>query len=350
MSKTIGYGLIGCGDIANLQATAINKSNNSTLKMVMDLSYENATQFGKKHGVSHTNNADELLANPDIDAVIVSVPHHLHRALGMKVLESGKHLIMEKPVALTVEDSLALANVAATKKLKTSVAYVLRFQESVEKAKELINEGIIGKITTITAVNMSYKPESYWTQGYSKTVNTDWRASKAKSGGGVLLMNGSHITDMLYYITSLKPVRVFAEADTFMTSVEVEDTISVNIKYDNGAIGSIIAGSAAIGRGDNFNRIYGTQGQILLGNSGETLKVYTIKENPTVEKDKWIDISPSTDKVWETSRTNFIRAFSACLLNDGHLPVSINESLVSLKLCLAAYESATTKLPVEINY
>ena len=105
-------------------------------------------------------------------------------------------------------------------------------------------------------------------------MTTDWRVKKATAGGGVLIMNAIHDLNTMRFITGREVVRVYAEYGTFDTPVEVEDFIAVTYRYDNGAIGTIEAGSAIRGRDPlhDVDRIYGTAGQILLG---DTLRVYS---------------------------------------------------------------------------
>src|SRR5439155_7693144 len=137
------------------------------------------------------------------------------------------------------------------------------------RAKEWIDAGLIGKVVGLQVFGLSDKPASYWQGGYSGRAPSDWRTQREKSGGGILVMNLVYTINDLRQITGLRPVRVFAEWDTFNTpGIDVEDYIAVTVRYDNGAIGTYLAGSAVPGRGRGISageRIIGTQGQIIMG-------------------------------------------------------------------------------------
>ncbi|OGF50784.1 MAG: hypothetical protein A2231_05500 [Candidatus Firestonebacteria bacterium RIFOXYA2_FULL_40_8] len=343
----VRFGIIGCGDIAEAEIKGMEVSGNSEIKCVMDVNPEYAKRLGEKHKIDFTSDLKEMLKRKDIDAVVVCVPHFLHKAMGLEVIKAGKHLVMEKPLATNRKDALELADAAKKAGVQLSVAYILRFQESVEKTKALIASGAIGKVINITMQNMSYKPESYWTQGWSKVVKSDWRTSKEKSGGGVLIMNVSHVIDLMYYITGLKAKSVYAEYDTFATKVEVEDMIIANLRYDNGAIGLIQTSSTAHGAGEMQNRIYGTEGQLNIGLIGEACKLYTTKDIAGIEKSKWVDIpfTPLSD-MWGGPRANYFKEFSGAVLNKQEVPVPAKEAMVSFDTCLAAYRSGEEKKPV----
>lgn len=275
--KKVSYGIIGCGDIASQEATGITTAANSTLAMVMDVNKDNAEKLGKKFNVPYTTDLKELLSKKDIDAVLICVPHFLHEPMTIEAAKAGKHIVIEKPIAITRQEVDNMIAAAKKANVKLSVAYILRFQPMVYEAKKLIEKGAIGKIINITIQSMGYKPESYWTMGWTKSVTTDWRANLKKSGGGVLIMNVSHFIDMLYYITGLDVDRVYSEYDTFATKVEVEDMLLAVLRYKNGAVGLIQTSSTSFGGGEGVNRIYGSEGQIVLS---DPLKVYVTKKSP----------------------------------------------------------------------
>ena len=345
MSK-LRYGIIGCGDIAEAEIKGMEGSGNSELKCVVDVNPEYAKRLGEKYKVDFTSDLKVMLARKDIDAVVVCVPHFLHKAMGLEVIKAGKHLVMEKPLATNKKDAFELMDAAKKAGVQISVAYVLRYQPGVDKAKELVASGAIGKVINISIQNMGYKPESYWTQGWQKVVKTDWRTSKEKSGGGVLIMNVSHIIDLMYHITGLKAKSVYAEYGTFATKVEVEDMIVANLRYDNDALGLIQTSSTAHGNGEVTHRIYGTEGQLNIGSIGEVCKIYTTKDIPGIEKGKWFDMpfTPLAD-MWGGPRINYFREFSDAILNKKKIPVPAEEGFVSFEICLAAYKSGEEKKP-----
>ena len=335
-------GMIGCGEIAVANARSINSAKNACIAMAMDVVEEVAKDLGEKYDAPYTTDAKELLANPEIDAVIISTPHYLHAPLAIQSAEAGKHVMVEKPIAINLKqaDDMIAACEKADELL--SVCFVSRYGASTIKIKELIEQGVIGKIIGIKISGMSNKPEHYWHGGYSGRVKTDWRQQLDKSGGGYLIMNLVHNIDRLRYITGLEAVRVYSEYDTFVTPVEVEDMLSVVIRYNNGAIGSIDGSSCAAG-GESFgDRIYGTDGQIVCGN---TIRVYTEKSVADLNANEWNQIKLEEAR---DSRVQFIEEFAGAVLEGKQPPITGQDGRATLEIIFAAYESGRRKSVVEL--
>jgi len=190
------------------------------------------------------------------------------------------------------------------------------------------------------------KPASYWTSGYSGRVATDWRVRKATAGGGVLIMNTIHDLNTMRFITGHEVVRVYAEYGTFDTPVEVEDFIAVTYRYDNGAIGTIEAGSAIRGRDPlhDVDRVYGTAGQILLGDS---LRVYSSAGTDDVSAGEWHEM-PVTPQTAEQQQIAMVDGFAGPLLGGESPTVSAEDGLAALAIVLAAYQSGTEGRPISL--
>src|SRR5215207_721264 len=279
-------GMIGCGEIAVRMAAAIASSRHAQHVMVMDTQAALAQDLGEQYGVPWTDRAEDLLANPAVDAVYIAVPNHLHAPLTIQAAEARKHILVEKPIAITLADAEAMIAAARTNEVWLSVNFHAQVDPLCQAAKELVAKGVIGQIIGTRIVFRGDKPASYWAAGYSGRVPSDWRVRKATAGGGVLIMNAIHNLNTMRFITGLEAVRVYAEYGTYATNVEVEDYIAVTYRYDNAAIGTIEAGSAICGRDPlhDVDRIYGTAGQILLG---EPLQVYTTVATAELPINQW---------------------------------------------------------------
>ncbi len=341
-------GFIGCGEISIYQAKGISQANNAEIGMVMDVVPTLAQDLGEKYQVPYTTDVDELLAQEDIHGIYVAVPHYLHAPMAIKAAQAGKHVMVEKPIAISLQDADAMIEAAKESGVLLSVCYILRYLASSIKAKELIDKGAIGEVIGIKMMSISDKSSSYWHGGYSGRAKSDWRTIKEKSGGGVLIMNISHNIDLMRYLTGLEAKEVYSDYDTFLTPVEVEDMIVTTLRYDNGAIGLIEAGSCMRG-GHPFNRnyygdrIYGTEGQIMLGNP---LMVYTTKEIDGLEKDKWQEIQ--VDQSWDT-RTKYTEKFVDAVRRGIAPPITGEDGKRALEIVDAAYRSGKEKRMVNIN-
>lgn len=352
--RKLRFGLIGLGEIAH-------KSTGGTFarceKCVMvagvDPVEEIAASYERDFGIPCGTDLDALLARDDVDAVVVSTPHYLHAPLGIEAANAGKHVIVEKPMATTLEDADAL--ITACKKngvLLSSKESGVHYQPQTQRARSLIAEGAIGEVMAVQITGASNKPNSYWTGGYTNRVKTTWRMSKEQSGGGILVMNYIYDVYRMRYVTGLDVKRVFAEYDTFKTDVEVKDYITVSLRFENGAVGTITAGSAIPGaqksgvRGTEAsgNRIYGTKGQIVF--AGQRLLVYTENDVEGLTKDDWTELT--FDDVRGDSYVSYFDRFAEAVFEGRQPDVPGEEGRKTLEVLVAAYRSGELNLPVNL--
>ncbi len=344
--KKLSYAVIGCGEIAYWQAKGIAKTTNSKITACMDLKKEYAEAFSKSYGCRRYSEVKEVCADNSVDAVIVCLPHFLHKSVALECAAAGKHVVMEKPLATTLADADEIIKACKDAGVKLAVPYVNRYLPEVQKAKELLDKGILGRLVYLHIQYMSLKPESYWTMGWDKVVTTDWRANKEKSGGGAMLMNCSHYIDYFYYLTGLRAERIYAEYDTYATKVEVEDLMNMLIRFKGGATGLVQSSSMTPGGLENINRIVGTEGQIMLTNP---LKVFVTKDRDGFAANKWneVPLEKPNDPA-AALRTKFFELFSDAVLNNKPVPISGEEARVALEVVLKGYEAGEKKIVIEL--
>ncbi|HQE93746.1 MAG TPA: Gfo/Idh/MocA family oxidoreductase [Anaerolineae bacterium] len=355
MSRKLRFGLIGLGEIAyKSTGPVLRQTANAEMIVGMDPLAPIAESYARTFGIPCSTALEDVLTHPDVDAVVISTPHHLHVPLGIQAAQAGKHVIVEKPMATTLNDADAL--IAACKNagvLCSSKEGSVRYQPATAKAKELIAQGAIGELMATQVVGAADKPLSYWSGGYTGRVQTTWRQSKFESGGGVLIMNYIYDFYRLRYITGQEIVRVFAEFGTYRTPVEVEDFITLTLRYANDALGTWLASSCAPGasragaRGTKAsdNRIYGTAGQIVFDNN--TLLVYTDNEVEGLTRGEWTRLSFPQQSDDDAYRLYFDKFAEAVLA--GRAPdIPAEEGRKTLEVVLAAYHSGETHQPVTL--
>lgn len=346
----VRYGVIGCGEIAALTCQGISAAPNASVAMLMDTRPEVLADLGELYSAPTTTQVEDVLANPDVDAVYVATPHYTHKALGIRAAEAGKHVLMEKPIATSLADADALIAACQANDVKLGIAFYGQVDAPTRAARDLVRAGLLGEITAVRIDALANKPASYWHGGYSGRVNTDWRTSKQRAGGGILMMNVIHELNSVRWVTGLEVQRVFAEAATLATPVEVEDTAGVVLRYTNGAIGVIQAGSALPGgayEDRSGPRIYGTKGQLILGPSGARQGALIYLEEPA---------EGGMPRTWQevrysgalADREQIVRGFAQAVLESGEPPCTGLEGRKALEIVLAAYRSAETGQPVEL--
>lgn len=346
MPDEVRFGVIGCGEIAVQTCQGIAAAPNASIAMLMDARSEVLDDLHAFYGAPTTTDVDEVLANPDVDAVYIATPHYLHAPLGIKAAQAGKHVLVEKPIATTLEDADALIAACRKQGVKLGVAFLAQGDAAMNAARDLIRAGVIGEIIAVRYTALGDKPVTYWHGGYTQRVYTDWRTNKAQAGGGILIMNVVHDLNTVRYVTGLEVKRVYAEYDTLTTPVEVEDVIGVTLRYTNGAIGVIQAGSNMRGRAHQDvpgPRIYGAKGQIILS---DRPLIYMTEPFEGRAPHTWGEV-PFTGPTGD--RQQMISRFAQAILSGAEPPVSGLDGRKALEIIVAAYRSGEIKQPVEIG-
>lgn len=346
MAEQLGIGMIGCGEIAVQTAAGIAAAPSARHVMVMDVDARVAADLGGTYGVPHTTDPAALLANPAVEAVYIAVPHYLHAPLTLQALAAGKHVLVEKPIATTLEDADRMIAAARERGLTLSVAYLAQVDPALRRVRSLIAEGAIGRVLGTRVVLRSDKPETYWTGGFTGRITTDWRSSKAKAGGGVLIMNTVHDLNTMRWLVGLEVVRVYAEYDTFTTAVEVEDFVAVTYRYANRAIGTLEAGSAIRGRDPlrEVNRVYGELGQVVLTTPA---RLYLTREWGEYAPGQWHEL-PAEAEDPTRGRAAVADGFARAVLDGTPPPVSAEDGRAALEVIVAAYRSGQEGRAVEL--
>jgi len=346
MKDRLVAGIVGCGEITSkATAPSLHEARNIEIGMVMDIREWAAKDLGEKYDVPYTTKLKDILSCQDINFIYIATPHYLHAPIAIEAARAGKHIAVEKPIAINLEQADAMIAECKKKKVTLSVCFVSRYLPQAEKAKELIDKGLIGDIIGVRISSIGHKPTSYWRGGYTGRIKNGWRMFKEKSGGGVLIMNSIHDIDRIRFITGLEAERVYSEYETFLTKVEVEDFINVIIRYTNGAIG-IIEASSCIDRPPNGtirgNTIYGTKGQIIEWNP---LYVLTTEDTELGEAGKWHKIELERGG---NPRTRFFEEFAEAILSGKTPPITAEDGRKALEIVIAAYESGRRRTPITL--
>ena len=343
MNERLRYGLVGCGEIAVHTSKAILNSQASCVVHCMDIRGELAEDLAAKHGAKAATRLEDLLGDEQVQAVIISTPHYLHAPLAIQAAQAGKHVISEKPMACTLAEADAMIEAADKAGVKLGILLPQRLGFHVQKARELVRGGAVGRVLAFQFHSMSAKPESYWHGGYTGRAKDDWRMYLEKSAGGILIMNMVHNLDSFVCILDPAPQRIYAEHSTLATKVEVEDYLSMVMRLKDGAIVSLDASSAAPGKESHGDRIYGEKGQIDLGRN--VFRVFLTEPSADLKAGEWLEISkPPT---WPDTRTEYVDRFAQAVLTGGEPPVSGREGRRSLEIIRGAYLSMKRGRPVK---
>ncbi|MEC9491682.1 Gfo/Idh/MocA family protein [Flexistipes sp.] len=228
----INFGIIGCGRIGNRHAEYISQIAN--LEAVCDIDYDSARALGTKYGVPYYEDIDEMLSeeNNKIDVVSVCTPNGLHAEHSIKAFKAGKHVLCEKPMALTVKDCEKMIKEAEDANKRLFVVKQNRFNPPVEELKRIIYNNLLGEIYSIQL-------NCFWNRNMDYYKNSTWKGNKLLDGG-TLFTQFSHFIDLLYWLFGdIVDINAYMGNFAHKDIIEFEDTGVVALKFDNGALGTI---------------------------------------------------------------------------------------------------------------
>lgn len=225
------FAIVGCGRIAQRHAEHIKNTDGCLLVACCDIIENKAIELAEKHGTSHHLSMDEMLLNADIDVISICSPNGLHAEHSIKGLQSGQHVLCEKPMALSSYDCGEMIQAAEKANKRLFIIKQNRYNPPVKAVKDLISNGKLGKIFNIQLSCFWNRNEDYYKNSWKGTKELD---------GGTLFTQFSHFIDLLFYLNGdIKETRAFGENFNHKNIIEFEDTGVVALKFKNGALGTI---------------------------------------------------------------------------------------------------------------
>jgi UDP-N-acetyl-2-amino-2-deoxyglucuronate dehydrogenase len=255
VSENSGFGIVGAGVIGALHAEAIGMVPGARLVAVTDALPESAKELAGRYDCAAEPDLGALLARPDVDVVSVCVPSGLHAEVGIQAVAAGKHLVVEKPIDVTLEAADRLIGAARAAGVAVTVISQHRFDTGLDELRRLLDSGALGRLVLGEASTKWYR-----TQGYYDSAA--WRGTWALDGGS-LMNQGIHYVDLLRWC--MGPVtEVTAVCATQTHQVEVEDTALAIVRFASGALGTIVSSTAVYPGFSQRLEITGTEGTVIV--------------------------------------------------------------------------------------
>jgi UDP-N-acetylglucosamine 3-dehydrogenase len=332
---SVKVGIIGCGAITQkVQLPRFKECNDAEIVAVADVNEKVAKEVAVKFGVpKYYTDWRQMLKRKDIDAVSVATPNFLHAPMTIAACNARKHVLVEKPITVSMKDADAMITAAKKNKVILMVEQVHRFMPHHEKAHELLQSGIIGKVTTIRGYFGHMGPE-YW------SPTGKWFFNKKEAVGGAMADLGIHAIDTIRYILGKEVVRVAAFVGALEKKIEIEDNGVCIMQFDDGTFGTLAA-SWTYKPGSMQYTFYGTKGTMWVGGSlkhDRGLLIELIKPKGMLMPDV-----PEVSK-YGTPYQYFIN----CIIKGEKPFVSGEEGAKSLEIILAAYKSSKEKRFVDL--
>ena len=255
MTATLRWGILGCGDVAEYKGgPPLYTVDDSELIAVMRRDRAKAEDFAKRHGAKRVySDIDDLLADDELNAIYIATPPYLHYEHTLRTAQAGKHVLCEKPMAMTVEECQGMVGACHDAGVTLMLAYYRNFYPNIVKMKALMDEGAIGDVV-LARVNHTgfYDPNRH--------ELSSWRVNRDVSGGGVLMDLGSHRISLLQYLMGdIESVEGYAE--TVYLDIEVDDSTVFTLRFDGGAH-AVVNVNWNVGVSIDDVEVYGTEGAL----------------------------------------------------------------------------------------
>lgn len=343
----IHVGIIGCGKIAQVRHIPEYLENSEVaLSGYYDLNSERAKALSVQYGGKAYSSYAELLADPAIDAVSVCTANHTHAPITIDALHAGKHVLCEKPMAISPTDCERMVEAARGSGKVLMIDHNQRFTPAHRKAKALLEAGELGKLLTFRTCFAHGGPETWSIDPGRKT----WFFDKKRAVLGAMVDLGVHKTDLIQYLTGEQIVEVCAMMDTLDkkdssgNKIGVDDNVICLYRMESGLFGSMTASWTCYAHEENTTTLYGTKGVMKLYYENQPTIVIDYRDGTRAS----FDTEPIQTNSRQT-KTGVIDEFVSCILT-GRTPESDGATALSaMRVIFQAVESARTQRVVSIS-
>jgi len=344
---TIGFGILGAGMISSLHADALRNSTKARLAAVCDVQQARAEKLARDFAPEAKvyTALDAMLADPAVEVVAVVTPNALHTDAVVAAAKAGKHVLCEKPPALSLADTDRMIEACRRANRKLGIFVQCRLREPVQQMRRALQQGRFGRLLRADAVMKWYRSTEYY-------LNDAWRTER-RSGAGVTIQHAFHYIDLLYYLAG--PA---AKVEARMTNlahpkIQIEDTLDAFLQFQNGAIGSVAASTALWPGTDVRVELYGEKGAAVMQGTAMTLWKFQ-DERPEDEAIRRCgDVSQATASSDPTALPSgdHQKVIDDCVdaIAEGREPaIPCADVRPTLELALAMYQSARLSAPVPL--
>lgn len=310
-------------------------SYGAEIAAICDCNEENLRAAGERYGIPEEKRFTDymdIVNNKEINVVTVAIPDQQHVKVSCDLLRSGKHVLCEKPLALTREDLEEIIKAADESGCKFMVGQICRFTPAFEKAKEIIESGTIGEL---------YFVESEYAHDYMKLCDS-WRADPNRHG---VIGGGCHAVDLLRWLAG-DPQEVFAYGThKLLPQVPYDDATIAIMKFDENVAGKVFVSTGCKRDYTMRTVVYGTKGTLICDNTSPTMTLFVTDEEGVTQAPQTIDI-----QVNNHNAVKEFEVFADAIINDKPVVTDAREGAKTVEVCLSIVEAAKTGKIVKPNY
>jgi predicted dehydrogenase len=251
----LNFALIGAGNIGKVHAMALSHVPEARITVICNRTEATGRPLAEKYGAVWVANYADAVTRPEVDVVAIGTPSGTHMEIAVAAAEAGKHLLVEKPLDISLSRIDRLLDTVQRAGVKLACIFPLRFAVGVHQTRAALEAGRLGRLTLADVHVKWYRPQKYY--------DGNWRGTWALDGGGALINQSIHNIDLMQWLVG--PVEsVFGRTATLAHQMETEDTASAVLTFKNGALG-VIQGATSCWPGDPARvELHGDKGTIVL--------------------------------------------------------------------------------------
>ncbi len=344
---TVGFGILGAGMISGLHGDALANSQKADLVAVCDMAQDRAAKLAADHAPKARvyTQLDEMLADPKVEVVSIVTPNHRHADAVLAAVAAGKHILCEKPPAMSLADTDRMIEACDAADRKFGIFVQCRVREPIQQIKRAIDRGRFGRLLRADAVMKWYRTTEYY-------LTDAWR-SQRQSGAGVTIQHAFHYIDLVSYLAGEAESVQARMCNLAHPEVELEDTLEASIKFRSGAVGSVNASTALWPGTDVRIEIYGEKGAAIM--EGAAFSLWKFQDK--LPEDETIRTAGDADQATAGSSPTALASIDhQVVIDDCVAAIAQNREVVipcrdvrpSLELALAMYKSDRLGRPVDL--
>lgn len=339
MNETLGVAILGTGDVSNGHITAYKANPRTEVRAILSRDKARAEAKAREHGLAHCRpytSLDELLKQDDIHIVSICTPHHLHTEQGIACAQSGRHVVVEKPVALNLEDLRKLDRAIREAGVRSIVSFVLRWNPLFDLIRSLLHQGVIGDL---------FHGEVDYLHGITPKLALYPWVRRREYGGSALLTAGCHAVDALRWFARQEAVEVFSYANTSPGNpldYEYEPNSITLVRFDGGMTGKVATSIESVAP-------Y-TFPIVLMGNGG-TIRNNQVYSNRWTGQTGWAAIPTILPDSGSVEHHPFIPQMAhliECIEAGVESHASVADAVKTHEICIAAEISKIERRPVQL--
>jgi len=346
--KTYRFGIIGCGMISRFHADGLAELPNAKLVAVSSRTEANRQKMAAAYGCDVHADYNELVRRKDIDVVTIATPSGAHLEPALAAARAGKHVIVEKPIEITLERCDAMIRACEENNVALCGIFPYRFTKGARALKKAVDQGRFGRLTVGDAYNKWYRTQEYYDSGA-------WRGTWQLDGGGATMNQGIHAVDLVqWYMGPVATVTAFTDCLTH-ERIEIEDTAVAAIRYKNGAMGVIECTTSVYPGFPRKIELHGDRGTVIMEQElfsrwefdEERPEDAEIRETLGAAATGKSGASDPSDITHVNFREEF-KDFLAALEGGTIAPIDGHEARKAIEIIMAIYQSSRTGRPVKL--